>query len=155
MMKIKLAAIALFIFSIAVGTAFGLIIPNDQPPNQSYSFVPQAVHTSLPVECSPIPKNYTNWLEIHVLGNRTGINFQTVTVYSAGYNIRMDLPLNRTSFAMYQVYNTNNETIYVGLPSYFNGGDVIQLSVTYFISGYAPRSVTLNEVPILLGNPNC
>lgn len=155
MMKIKLAAIALFILSIAVGAAFGLIIPNDQPPNQTFSFVPQAVHSVQTVGCTPSPKNYSNWLEIHVLGNRTGINFQTVTVYSSGYNIRIDLPLNRTSFAVYRVYSINNETIYVGLPSYFNGGDVIQLSVTYFISGYALRSVTLTEVPLLLGEPDC
>ncbi len=155
MTRIKLLAIAMFVFSIALGAAFGLVIPNDQPPNQIYSFASEAVHTSSAVECNPLPKNYSNWLEISVIGNRTGMNFQSVTVYSAGYNIRIDLPLNRTSFAMYKVTNSTFETIFVGLPDYFNPGDVVQLSITYFISGYAPQSYILRESPLLNGQINC
>ncbi|MHB8566298.1 MAG: hypothetical protein ACYC7D_00275 [Nitrososphaerales archaeon] len=155
MSKIKLLAIALFIFSIALGAAYGLLIPNDQPPSQKYSIVPFAVHTAIPIQCNPIPKNYSNWLGISIVGNRTAMNFQSVTVYSIGYNIRIDLPLNRTSFSKYKVTNSSLETIYVGLPDYFNAGDVIQVSVTYFISGFAVQSTNPAESPINIGQVSC
>ena len=152
---IKLVTIAVLVFSVAIGSAFGLLIPSDQPQGQVYSFGSFAVHTSNPSQCYPDPKNYSSWVGIEVLGNRTGMNFQSLNVYSAGYNIKIDLPLNRTSFATIKPTNSSFETIYVPLPNYFNAGDVIQMSITFFISGYPPSSAALPEAPILDGQLHC
>ena len=155
MKAINVVALGVIIFSLALGTALGLLVQGDQPRNQYFQFTTSAVNPSSPVQCGTIPKNYSNWLLIGVVGNRTGINFQTATIFTPGLNIRLDIPLNRTAYAAYKVVNSSYEEIVVPLPSYFNQGDVLSLSISYYISGFAPTSQTLTEAPILAGNLSC
>ncbi len=83
------------------------------------------------------------------------MNFQSVTLYNAGNNIRIDLPLNSTSYATYKQVNSTFESIYLGLPDYFSSGAVLQISLTFYISGFAPNSVNLPATPIVDGNVTC
>ncbi len=155
MKLINAIALSVIIVSVAIGTTLGLLVPSDQPRNQFFTFTASAVHTSVPVQCASIPKSYSNWLEIDVIGNRTGINFQSVTIYTPGLNIRLDIPLNRTAFSAYRVTNSTYESIIAPLPEYFESGDLLSLSISYYVSGFAPTSQTLSETPILDGSPNC
>lgn len=155
MKKFSVVALVVIIISIALGTALGLLVQNDQPRNQHFSFTDSALHTPNPIQCDSIPKNYTNWLVISVLGNRTGINFQTVTVYAIGLDIRLDIPLNRTAFSTYNAVNSTYETIIAPLPSYFDSSEVLSVSISYYIAGFTPTSETLPETPILDGNLSC
>ena len=155
MKAINVLALGVIIFSLALGTALGLLVQGDQPRNQYFEFKTSAIYTSPAVQCGTIPKNYSNWLVIGVVGNRTGINFQTATVFTPGLNIRLDIPLNRTAYAAYRVVNSTYEEIIIPLPSYFDQGDVLSLSISYYISGFAPTSQTLAEAPILAGRLSC
>jgi hypothetical protein len=152
---INAVAISVVILSIAVGTTLGLLVQTDQPLDQHFSFSASAVRTTTPIQCGSIPQNYSNWLEFAVSGNRTGINFQSASVYTAGLNIRVDLPLNRSAYSSYYPINSTYETIIAPLPDYFQGGDLLSLSISYYISGFAPTSQTLTETPIVEGSLNC
>lgn len=151
----KWIAIAVMVFSIAVGTTFGLLITSTSTNNQKYRFETHIYHTPTYEQCYPNPSSWNIWLEIDVIGNRTGMNFQSVTLYNSGNNIRIDLPLNSTSFATYKEINSTLETIYLGLPNYFGPGSVLQISITFYISGFTPTSVTLPGTPIIDGNVTC
>lgn len=155
MRRINALAIGIVIFSIALGTSLGLLVQSDQPPNQIFYFTSFAVHTSSPMQCSTIPGSYSNWLGIDVVGNRTGMSFQTVDVFAAGRNIRISLPLSDTAFTEFKSSNSTFETILVPLPNYFNAGDVLTVSLTYSITSYPPTSQTLPETPITLGSIDC
>ncbi|MDG6995396.1 MAG: hypothetical protein JRN52_05695 [Nitrososphaerota archaeon] len=155
MKAINAVALGVIIFSLALGTALGLLVQGDQPRNQTFSFTASAVYTSSPIHCGVIPKNYSNWLVIGVVGNRTGINFQTATIFTPGLNIRLDIPLNRTAYVDYRVVNSSYESIIVPLPNYFDQGNGLSLSISYYISGYAPTSQTLLETPLLAGSLSC
>ncbi|HZW55623.1 MAG TPA: hypothetical protein VFF30_04980 [Nitrososphaerales archaeon] len=148
-------AIAVLVFSIAIGATFGLLITTTSTANQKYSFETYIYRTSTPIQCYPNPSGWSIWLEIQVIGNRTGMNFQSVTLYNAGNNIRIDLPLNSTSYATYKQVNSTFESIYLGLPDYFSSGAVLQISLTFYISGFAPNSVNLPATPIVDGNVTC
>ena len=155
MKRISIFAIVILILAVLLGATFGLLVKSDQPPNQIFSFNAFAVHTANPVSCSTIPQAYTDWLGINVVGNRTGMSFQLVTVYATGLSIRIDLPLNATAFAEYKITNSTLETIFVPLPNYFSQGTVLTLELSYSIDSYPPTSVTLTETPITQGTPNC
>jgi hypothetical protein len=152
---INAVALSVVILSIAIGTTLGLLVQTNQPLDQHFYFTTTAVHTAAPVLCSTIPRNYSNWLEIGVVGNRTGLNFQSVTVYTPGLNIRVDIPLNRTAYSAYYPVNSTYESIVAPLPDYFQGGELLSISISYFVSGFAPTSQTLSETPIVDGPLNC
>lgn len=155
MRLINAIAIGIVVFSIAVGAGLGLLVQGDQPHDQFFRFEPFAIHTGSPIKCSTIPQTYDNWLGVNVIGNRTGMSFQSVTVFSTGQNIRIDLPLSNTAFAEYTVVNSTLETILVPLPNYFSPGNVLTLSLTYSIASFPPTSQTLVAAPIIQGNLSC
>jgi hypothetical protein len=152
---ISAVALSVVIFSIAIGTTLGLLVQTNQPLDQHFHFTTTAVHTATPVQCGSIPRNYSNWLEIDTVGNRTGINFQSVTMYTPGLNIRLDIPLNRSAYSAYYPINSTYETIIAPLPDYFQGGELLSISLDYYISGFAPTSQTLSETPIVDGSLDC
>ena len=155
MKPIYVLAIVILLIALALGTASGLLIQSSQSPRQIFSFEPFAVRTSSPIECSLIPQNYTDWLGINVVGNRTAMSFSQVSVYATGENIRIDIPLNNTAFAEYKVTNSTFETIITPLPNYFDPGTVLTLAITYSIGLFAPTTVTLSETPIVPGSMKC
>lgn len=155
MRLINALAIGIVIFSIALGGGLGLLVQGDQPHDQFFRFEAFALHTSSPTKCSTIPQTYDNWLGINVIGNRTGMAFQSITVFSTGQNIRIDVPLSNTAFAEYLATNSTFESIIVPLPNYFTPGNVLTLSLTYSITNFPPTSQTLAETPILQGIVNC
>lgn len=155
MKLISAVAIAILVFAVILGSVSGLLIQSNQPPHQIFSFEPFAVRTSQPSQCGSIPQNYSDWVGINVVGNRTGMSFSLVSVYATGINIRVDIPLNRTAFAEYKVTNSTLETIIAPLPSYFDPGTVLTLALTYSIDGYAPSTVTLVETPVIPGTISC
>jgi hypothetical protein len=152
---ISAVALSVVIFSIAIGTTLGLLVQTNQPLDQHFHFTTTAVHTTTPVQCGSIPRNYSNWLEIDTVGNRTGINFQSVTVYTPGLNIRLDIPLNRSAYSAYYPINSTYESIIAPLPDYFQGGELLSISLDYYVSGFAPTSQTLSETPIVDGSMDC
>jgi hypothetical protein len=155
MKRINVFAIAILILAVILGASFGLLVQTVQPKDQVFSFKPFAVRTANPISCSTIPQSYTDWLGIDVVGNRTGMSFQLVTVYATGLNVRVDLPLNGTAFAEYKVTNSTLETIIAPLPNYFSQGTVLTLELTYSIEGYPPSTVTLVQTPITQGTLDC
>ena len=155
MKLIRVLVIAILVFAVILGTVSGLLIQSNQPPHQIFSFEPFAVRVSQPAQCDSIPQNYTNWLSINVIGNRTGMSFSLISIYATGINIRVDVPLNRTAFVEYKVTNSTLETLIVPLPAYFGSGTVLSLALTYEIDGYSPDTVTLVETPITPGTISC
>lgn len=155
MKVINAVALGVIISSLALGAALGLLVQGDQRRNQTFELTASAIYTASPVQCGSIPKSYSNWLVVGVAGNRTSVNFQTVTIFTPGLNIRLDIPLNRTAFAVYRVVNSSFESIIVPLPNYFQQTDVLSISISYYITGYAPNSQTLPETPILAGSLSC
>lgn len=155
MKRINVLALTIMVFAILLGAYFGLLVRSDQPPDQKFSFEPFAVRTPNPISCSTIPQAYTDWLGINVVGNRTGMTFQLVTVYATGLNIRVDLPLNDTAFVEYKTINSTLETIIAPLPNYFSQGTVLTVQLTYTIENFAPATVTLTQTPITQGNFDC
>ena len=155
MRLINALAIGIVVFSVALGAGLGLLVHGDQPHGQFFRFETFAVQTINPTKCSTIPQTYDNWLGINVIGNRTAMAFQSITVFSTGQNIRIDVPLSNTAFAEYLVTNSTFETIIVPLPNYFSPGNVLTLSLTYSIANFPPTSQTLAETPILQGTISC
>lgn len=147
--------IAFLLLAVILGAIFGLLITSNHPPDQSYSFSAYSVRTLNPVACSSIPQTYSDWLGINIVGNRTGMSFQLVSVYATGLNIRVDLPLNGTAFSEYKVMNSTFETIIAPLPNYFAPGMVLTLELTYTIENYSPTTFTLYDIPITQGTINC
>ncbi len=147
-------AIVVIVSSILIGSMLGLLVRSDQPPNQVFSFGAEITHTPSPIGCPGIPQNYSNWLEILVMGNRTGMNFVLTTVFSSS-QIRIDLPLNKSSFAFYNAVNSTFEKIDVPLPNYFNSGESPEISVNYYITGYAITTYVIGPTPIKLSTFVC
>jgi hypothetical protein len=152
---INLLAIVVVVASISIGTALGLFVQTDQPKGQVYSFAADAVQTADPTECGTIPKNYSEWLSIYVIGNRTAMSFASVSVYDPGDRITIDLPLNGSANVAYRPMNSSFEAIIVPLPQYFNPSDVLSLGISYSISTYPSQSQTLTDIPITRGNLTC
>ena len=155
MKRINILAIAIIVLAIVLGATFGLLVQGEQPTDQKFFFEPFAVRTTNPVSCYSIPQTYTDWLGINVVGNRTGMSFQLVTVYATGLNIRIDLPLNGSAFVGYRNTNSTLETIIAPLPNYFSQGTVLTLELTYSIANYPPTTVTLAQTPITQCNFSC
>jgi hypothetical protein len=155
MKRINIFAITILVLAVILGAYFGLLVQTVQPKDQVFSFKPYAVRSSSPISCSTIPQAYTDWLGINVVGNRTDMSFQLVTVYATGLNIRVDLPLNSTAFVEYKVTNSTLETIIAPLPNYFSQGTVLTIELTYSIANYAPVTDTLTQTPITQGNFSC
>jgi hypothetical protein len=141
--------------SIALGTALGLLVRTSQDSDQIYSFTANAIETPKPVQCGTIPDNFSEWLEINVIGNRTAMSFQSVTVFDTGQESRADLPLNQTALAEYLSTNSTFETIVVPLPSFFDTGDVLSASVTYSIGAFPPQEQALTGIPIIRDDIKC
>ncbi len=120
---IKWITLVVFVGAVASGAIFGLLSPGTQSADQTYSFVPSVIQVAAPVACLPIPRNYSNWLEIQVVGNRTGIFFQQVEIYNPADSVRVDVPLNETSYVAYRETNSSLASIFVPLPDYYAPGD--------------------------------
>lgn len=148
-------AIAVVIISIVLGTAAGLLVQENQPRDQVFTFKANGVHTSSPVGCPNIPQNFTNWLQILVIGNRTGINFLSTEVFSQSPPIQLNLPLNETAFAYSNPVNSTLEKIDVPIAGYFDAGENIEVSVNYFITGYTPASFTIGKTAIVTSDFSC
>jgi len=142
-------AIVVIVGSIALGTSLGLLVRTSQDSDQAYSFVGIAVETPKPIQCGTIPDNFSEWLEINVIGNRTSMSFQSVTVFDTGQESRADLPLNQTALTEYRATNSTFETIIVPLPSFFDTGDVLSASVTYSIATFPQQVQELTGIPII------
>ncbi len=150
--KIALGVVA---FSVIIGSVFGVLVQPEKPLSQIFSFTDQAVQTATPSSCGQIPQNYTDWLEINVLGNRTGINFQRVDVFGEGTDITLTIPLNLTAYAFFHPMNGSLEILYVPLPNYWSLGINLEVAVSYYITGYTPATQNLNPVPLLIGKVSC
>jgi hypothetical protein len=147
--------IVVIVVSILIGSVLGLLVKSDQPSNQVFSLNADIKHTAIPTGCPGIPQNSSNWLEILVVGNRTGINFVQTTVFG-GSQIRIDLPLNQSAFAYYHEFNSTFEKIDVSLPAYFNTGEALDVSVNYYISGYPITTFDIPyQIPIKLSTFAC
>ncbi len=147
--------IIVIVSSILVGSVLGLLVRSDQPPNQIFSFGASVIHTSSPVGCPGIPLNSSNWLEIQVLGNRTGMNFVLTTIFS-GSQIRLDLPLNQSAYAYYNPANSTFEEIDVPLPNYFSSGETLDIGVNYYINGYPTTTYNIpTPIPIKSSTFTC
>jgi hypothetical protein len=148
-------AIVVVMGSLALGTALGLLVRTSQDSDQVYSFTANAVETPKPIQCGTIPNNFSEWLEINVIGNRTAMSFQSVTIFDTGQESRADLPLNQTALAEYLATNSTVETIVVPLPSFFDTGDVLSASLTYSIGTFPPQEQALTGIPIIQDAPTC
>lgn len=155
MKKTSIFVIAFLLLAVILGSSFGLLISSNQSQDLTPAFVAYATRTPSPVACSTIPDTYSNWLGINVVGNRTGMSFQLITIYATGMNIRVDIPLNGTAFAEYKVTNSTFETIIVPLPGYFSQGNVLTLELTYAIAGYSPTTSSIFDVPVVQGMIDC
>jgi hypothetical protein len=152
---LKWFALASFIGAITIGAVFGLLVPATQPADQVYSFQAAVIRSSTPVNCAPVPRNFSNWLEIQVIGNRTGINFQQVSVFDPGNQVRVYVPLNQTAYATYKPANSTLEMIFVPLPDYFELGTSLSITVTFQVGQFAPQSQTLLGTPLQYGTLDC
>jgi hypothetical protein len=156
MKRINALAMAILVLAVILGAALGLLTQDGSSSDQQFSFHAFAIHTNSPVTCGSIPdNNFTNWLGIDVIGNRTGITFSRVDVYAAGLNIGFNLPLSNTAYAEYRVTNSTLETIIVPLPNYFDPGDVLTLSLSYALLLQPTTTLTLNETAVIQGNISC
>ncbi len=147
-------AIVVVIISIVLGTVAGLLVQENQPRDQVFTFKANGVHTSSTVGCPNIPQNFSNWLQILVIGNRTGINFLSTEVFSQS-QIQLNLPLNQTAFAYYNPINSTLEKIDVPLAGYFDAGETIEVTVNYFITGYTPATFTIGKTAIISSDFSC
>ena len=155
MKAINIVALVVVIGSITSGSLLGFFIQDVQPKGQRYSFSAFATETSTGVKCGTIPKNYTDWLGIEVIGNRTAMSFSVVTVFDVGQNIRVDLPLNQTANVYYKPVNETYELIIVPLASYFGPGDLVSIVIAYSISTFPGQTATLTGIPIIQQNLSC
>ena|SRR5579864_7991691 len=155
MKAINIVAIVVVIGSIASGSLLGFFTQDVQPKGQHYSFSAFASETGASVKCGTIPKNYTDWLGIEVIGNRTAMSFSLVTVFDVGQNIRVDLPLNQTANVFYKPANDSFERIIVPLANYFDPGDLLSIVIAYSISTFPGQTYTLTGIPIIQQNLNC
>ncbi len=144
----SILVIFVIVASVGLGTALGLFIKTGQDLDQVYSFSASAVQTPTAIQCGTIPRNFTKWLVIGVIGNRTGMDFQSVTVFDTGQQSSGYLPLNQTALAEYKVTNSTFETIIVPLPSYFDTGDTISATISYTLSSLTPQSNSMTGIPI-------
>jgi hypothetical protein len=151
----SLLVIFVIVASLGLGTALGLFIKTSQDSDQVYSFRASAIQTPTAVQCGTIPRNFTKWLEVDIVGNRTGMNFQSVTVFDTGQQSSGYLPLNQTALAEYKPTNTSLEAIIVPLPSYFDTGDTISATVSYTIDSFTPQSQSLTGIPIIQQRLQC
>jgi len=152
---ITLLTLVVIVGSLSLGTALGLFIKTSQDSDQVYSFSASAIQTPGAIQCGTIPRNFTKWLEIDVIGNRTEMNFQSVTVFDTGQQSSSYLPLNQTALAEYKATNSTFETIIVPLPSFFDTGDVLSASVTYSINSFTPQTQALTGIPLVEQRINC
>ncbi len=148
-------AIAVVVGSLAPGTALGLLVRTSQDSDQVYSFTASAVETPKSIQCGTILNNFSEWLEINVIGDRTSMSFRSVIVFDTGQEKRADLPLNQTALAEYLATNSTFETITVPLPSFFDTGDVLSASVTYSIGAFPPQEQALTGIPIIQDALTC
>jgi hypothetical protein len=151
----SILVIVVLVGSLGLGTALGLFIKTSQDSDQVYSFRAEAIQTPTAIQCGTIPRNFSKWLEIDVIGNRTGMAFQSVTVFDIGQQSSGYLPLNQTALAEYLSTNTTLEAIIVPLPSYFDTGDTISATVTYTINSFTPQSDSLTGIPIIDEKISC
>ena len=142
--------IAVVIISIVLGSAAGLLVQESQPADQVFTFTAEGFSLSSPVGCPNIPNNFTTWLQILVIGNRTNMNFVSTEVFSQG-QAQLNLPLNQsqTAFVYYNQVNTTLEKIDIPLASYFSAGDSVDVGVNYFITGFAPATFTIGKTKIV------
>lgn len=149
-------ALAIVIVSVMLGTAAGLLVQEGQPRDQVFTFTAKGFNEFSAVSCPNVPRNFTNWLQILVLGNRTGMDFISTEIFSQSPQVQLNLPLNQTAFVYYNQVNSSLEKIDVPLASYFSAGDVIDVSVNYFISGYTPTTFTIGpRIPIVSSDFSC
>ena len=155
MKTINLVAIIVVIGSIAFGGGLGLVLHSDQPAGQFYKFEAYAVQTSSPQTCGTIPHDYSEWLGVEVIGNRTNMNFASVSIYDPGNRISVTLPLNGTSDVEVIPTNSTFMTIIVPLAQYFDAGDAVSIAVTYSIATFSSQSWTITDIPIIEGAVTC
>ncbi|MDA4111477.1 MAG: hypothetical protein OK439_02990 [Thaumarchaeota archaeon] len=149
MKLITILVIVVIVGSLGLGTALGLFIKTAQDSDQVYTFSASAIQTPTPIQCGTIPRNFTKWFEINVIGNRTEMSFQSVTVFDTGQQSSSFLPLNQTALAEYKATNSTFESIIVPLPSFFDTGDVLSASMSYSLNSFAPETQTLTGIPII------
>ncbi len=151
----KRIIIIIIVISVIIGSLFGILIQTAQPPNQVYYFSASAIHTSSQVSCPGIVGNYTDWLEINVIGNRTGFNFERVSIFAPGSSIAVEVPLNLTAYVYFKPINSTFESLFVALPNYWTAGQSLDASVTFFISGFNSQTQDLVQIPLRLGTLSC
>ena len=151
----KVIALITICVCVIAGALIGVFQPTDAPPKQKYSFSDEAVWSKTPVSCPPSPGNWSIWLEINVLGNRTGLNLQRVTVFGQVKEVQLPLALNETVYVAYRPINSSFENVFVPLPTYWNVGDALQVSVSFFFTGFAPITDSLPQTILDPGNVTC
>jgi hypothetical protein len=147
---VKKIALAVIVASIAVGAVFGLLVQSAASPSRTITFDASIDYSPSGFICPNIG-NYTEWLQIFVSGNRTGLNLNTVTVLDPGTRITLTMPLNMTSseFVAYDEYNQTFEAISVPLPGYWSPRENLDISLSYYFSGLAPSDYTIGLTPIV------
>jgi hypothetical protein len=151
----KAVALAVIVISVIAGALVGFFQPSDSPRKQHYAFSDSGIWASAPSACAPVPYNWTIWLEIDVLGNRTGLNLQHVSVFGRNVNVQLPLALNETIYVAYRPVNSSFERVLVPLPDYWNLGDALQLSLTYYFTGFAPTTDSLPQIVLRSGHVSC
>ncbi|MGI0084828.1 MAG: hypothetical protein ACREBQ_07085 [Nitrososphaerales archaeon] len=145
---------AVVVISIMLGTAAGLLVQETHPADQVFTFRAKGFSLPSSTGCPNIPHNFTTWLQILVLGNRTNMNFVSTEVFSQG-QAQLNLALNQTEYVYYNPINGTVERIDVPLAAYFNAGDSVDVSVNYFISGYTPATFTIGTTLIASSGFSC
>jgi hypothetical protein len=151
----KYAALAVIILSVVTGALVGFFQPSDSPQKQHYYFADEGMWSTASSSCSPIPYNWTLWLEIDVIGNRTGLNLQHVVIFGRTIQVQLPLALNDTIYVAYRAINSTFERVFVPLPNYWNEGDSLQVSLTYYFTGFTTTTDSLPQVILKSGQPQC
>ncbi len=151
MNTVKKIALLVVIFSIAVGSVFGFLVRSGAGgTGQRVSFAASSFYVPGEYSCSPILGNYSDWLQLYVIGNRTSLNLNTVTIYDSDARITLTMPLNSTAsaYVSYDPINDTFEALSLPLPSYWGPNVGLDISLSYYFSGNTPQTYSIGTTPI-------
>jgi hypothetical protein len=153
-------AIAVLLFAVAIGSAFGLIASSSTPRNQQVQITASIISLKNPAACPDIPVNSTNWIELNVYGNQTNLVLESLTALTPkpDISLTMSLNANESSYVYYHTRSLTEETVSVPGLAFWNIGEDVDLTVTYYYGGSNPSGptvFTVGSVPVKSGNLTC
>lgn len=154
MNSFKWAAIAIILASLVIGSTFGLIASSNPTRNRNIMVTADIVSSDMPTSCHGIPADFTNWVQLHVHANQTGLNLVSLTALTPLPSISITISLNDSSslYVYYHHYNETYEMVTVPIPNYWKPGQDVDLSVNYYYSGLNPTPPTDYTIGAVLVN---